>query len=173
MLKIDNKKIFDYLSEKDKLVKEGRKISSELETLEHKIVKCQDKEKKITESVKCEDLVKKGDIIGKEIEAKIKEIEDLSKQIQEIKLAAIPPELKGEHETLMKLREEGERRRNKIALKVQKIKDKVVPLIHKYVKPLLKEYEDIETAKLEDGKVVIETFNHLEQWKKNFKSRIN
>jgi hypothetical protein len=78
--------------------------------------------------------------------------------------------MKDEHMQLFKDKEKLERDRNKIALKVQKIKDKVIPIIQKEVKPLLlQEYDDIETAKVKDGVVVINTFNHLEDWKAAFK----
>jgi hypothetical protein len=67
-------------------------------------------------------------------------------------------------------REKLERERNKIALKVQKIKDKIIPLIRKEVKPLLKDpFDDIETAQIKEDKVVVDTFNHIEEFKKKFK----
>ncbi len=78
--------------------------------------------------------------------------------------------MKNDHLEVLKQKEKLERERNKVALKVQKIKDKVVPIIQKEVRPLLKdEYDDIETAKLKDGKIVIETFNHIEDFKKKFR----
>ena len=101
----------------------------------------------------------------------MKRLEELGNLIEQQKLDAIPKDIKTAHQALMKEREELERERNKIALKVQKIKDRVVPLIQKEVKPLLKEYEDIDTAKTKDGKVTINTFNHLNDWIRAFKSR--
>jgi predicted nucleic acid-binding Zn-ribbon protein len=171
MISIDNKKMHDLIVEKDALVTEGRKISGALDEIEKKILKLQDEERKITAKVKVDDLEKQGNKLNDECQAKFDELQKIVKEIEQIKLAAIPKEMKDEHTDLMKKREELERDRNKIFLKVQKIKDKVVPMIQKHVKPLLKEFDDIETAKTKDGLVVINTFNHLEDFKSKFRSR--
>lgn len=169
---IDNRKIHDYIVEKDRLVGEGRKNEDEIQTLEKKIKVYEDKEKAITGKIKPDEQLKKeGDGLVLQLEKIMKRLEELGKMIEDKKLEAIPKQMKEEHQALMKEREEKERKRNKIALKVQKIKDMVVPLIQKHVKPLLKEYDDIETAKTKDGKVVIDTFNHLEDFKRAFKGK--
>ncbi len=116
-------------------------------------------------------MVAEGDLLAKGIEKTMKRLEELGQLIEKQKLDAIPEDMKLAHKAKMKEREVLERERNKIALKVQKIKDRVVPLIQKEVKPLLKEYDDIETAKTKNGKVIINTFNHLDDWKRMFKSR--
>lgn len=171
MIELNNKKIYDLLEQKEVLVKAGRKLSSEIETLQHKITKYQDKEKKITEACKVPDLEKKIETLGKEVEERVNEMEKILEEIRNIKLASIPADLKKEHLELIKQREAKERERNKVALKIQKIKDKVVPVIQVETKPFLKEYDDIETAELKDGLIKITTFNHLENWKKEFRSR--
>jgi seryl-tRNA synthetase len=171
MLELNHKKLYELLEQKEVLVKAGRKISSEIETLQHKITKYQDKEKKITEAFKVPELDKKIETLGKEVQERVTEMEKILEEIKNLKLSAIPADMKKEHLDLIKQREGMERDRNKIALKIQKIKDKVVPIIHKEVKPLLKEYDDIETAQLEKGKVVIKTFNHLENWKQEFRNK--
>jgi hypothetical protein len=71
----------------------------------------------------------------------------------------------------MKKREELERDRNKIALKIQKFKDKLIPMLKKEIKPHLKEFEDTQTVELKDGKVVVETFDYLEDYKARFRSK--
>ena len=170
MIELENKKIYDFIVQKDLLVDEGRKISREMEAMDVKIKRFEEKEKRITSKVKLPpDLEKRGDAIVKEIEALDREMSKLLKKINDAKLEAIPKDMKEQHVQLLKEREIKERDRNKIALKVQKLKDKVVPVIQKDVKPLLGEYEDIETAKVKDGKIVITTFSHLEEWKSKFK----
>ncbi len=171
MITLNNPKLVKLLEDKEILVKAGRKVSSEIETIEFKINRYVEKEKAITAKVECKELVEKGTIINKQIDKLIAEIEVIAKEINTEKLSKIPKDVEVAHKDLMKQKEEKERERNKIALKVQKIKDKVVPIIKKEVKPLLKEYEDIETAKVEKGQVVIETFNHLEQFKTSFKNK--
>lgn len=172
MITLENKKLHDWIVQKDELVEQGRAKSREIEAIEKKIETFERKEKQITGEVQPQkELKEEGDGLIKELEKTMKRLEELGKIIEEEKLNAIPKEMKEEHQALLKEREQKERERNKIALKVQKIKDRVVPLIQKEVKPLLKEYDDIETAKTKDGKVVINTFNHLVDWKRAFKSR--
>ncbi len=172
MINLDNKKIYDYLIEKDNLVAEGRKITDYIETIEKKIKGYEDKEKKITGAVAPnKELKEEGDVLVEQLGKIMKRLEELGKLIEDEKLAAIPKEIREAHQELMKEREAKERERNKIALKIQKIKDRVIPLIQKHVKPLLKEYDDIETAKAKSGKVIINTFNHLEEWKRKFKQK--
>lgn len=170
---IENKKIVDLLTEKEAHVIEIRKVSSEIENLTTRIKRCEEKEKRITGKVTPPtELKEKGDKLEKDIHALMDELEKVGKEVEALKLAAIPEDLKKEHLGLLKEREVKEREMNKIALKVQKIKDKVIPLIQKEVKPILKtEYDDIETAKIKDGKLVITTFNHIEDFKSKFKKR--
>lgn len=171
MIKIKNKKLVTLLLEKDKLVKEGRAISVEMEKIEKDINKCEDKEKAITAKVNPTELVKQADAMQEEINTKIKQFEEIANEITKIKLAAIPKDLEQKHRDLMSTREKLERDRNKIALKIQKIKDRVIPVIQEKVVPMLKEYEDISTADVKDGEVVVTTFSHLEDWKKAFEER--
>ena len=166
---LDNKKIHDLIVEKDLLVTEGRKISGILDQIEKDILKIQEQERKITAKVKVDALQKKGNALNDECQKKFEELQRVIAEIEEIRLDAIPKEIKDKHMEMMKEREKCERDRNKIFLKVQKIKDKVIPLIQKHVKPLLNPYDDIETAKTKDGKVIINTFNHLEEFKAKFK----
>lgn len=168
-VKIDNKKLHDWIVEKDALVTEGRKISADLDKIEIKIKRFETLEKRITTKIEPKELTEKGEAIIKQMEALNKEVVEIGKKISAEKLAAIPAQMKADHEALMKERAEKEQARNKIALKVQKIKDRIIPLVQKEVKPLLEEYDDIETAKVKDGQVVIETFNHLAEFKARFK----
>jgi predicted nucleic acid-binding Zn-ribbon protein len=170
MITIDNKRLHDYIVDKDKLVSEGRKISQDIENLEFKIKHFEDKEKKITgKIIPPKELTDRGDAVAEQIARLSDELDKIAKEINDSKLAAVPADMKADHLKLLKDKEVLERERNKIALKVQKIKDKVVPIIQKEVKPLLGEYDDIETAKTKDGKIVITTFNYLEDFKRKFR----
>lgn len=165
---IENKRIHDLIVAKDLLVNEGRKLSGEMEKLERKIAQFEEKERVITAKVDVKELQDKGEILNNECQKKFEELQRIIKQIEDVRLSHIPEDMKNEHLGLMKEREKMERDRNKIFLKVQKIKDKVVPIIQKEVKPLLGQYDDIETAKTRDGKVIISTFNRLDEWKAKF-----
>ena len=62
-----------------------------------------------------------------------------------------------------------ESERNKIGLKIQKVKDKIIPAIEKAVKPLLEnDFEDIESVKIENDKISVNIFDHAEEFKKTF-----
>jgi len=167
---IENKKLYDLIVEKDILVDSGRKISRDIDTVDMKVKRIEEKEKRITgKVVPPKMLTDLGDELVKQVIAINVRLTKIANQINDSKLEAIPEDMKNEHMQLLKDKEVLERDRNKVALKVQKIKDRVIPIIQKHVKPFLAEYDDIETAKAKDGKVVISTFNHLADFKSKFK----
>lgn len=171
MITIDNKKLHDYLMEKDSLVKQGRGVSVEIEALEKKIQSYQNKEKVITSRVECKEEQVLIEEKSKLVEALFKEVDALADTIREKKLAGVPENIRKEHMALLEKRKALETERNKFALKVQKIKDRVKPIIQKEMKPILKEYEDINTVVLNKGKIEVEVFSHLEDWKKAFNAK--
>lgn len=169
MITLDNPKLHDLIVTKDALVTDGRAVSQKIEAIDTKIKVFEEKEKKITAKViPPKELTDKGDALVVEITKKHTELQKIADAINKSKLDAIPEDMKNDHKQLLKDKEVLERDRNKIALKVQKVKDKIIPIVQKEVKPLLQEYDDIETAKTKDGKVVIATFNHLEDFKSKF-----
>ena len=170
MITLENKRLHDLIVEKDSLVNEGRKISGQIDEDEIKIKRFEEKEKRITgKVVPPKELTDWGDELMRQMRVLETELTKIANDIEDAKLAAVPKEMKAEHLALLKHKENLERDRNKIALKVQKIKDKCVPIIQKEVRPLLKdEYDDIETAKTKDGMVVVTTFNHLADFKAKF-----
>jgi septal ring factor EnvC (AmiA/AmiB activator) len=80
-------------------------------------------------------------------------------------------ELEKKHLELNSKREKLEKERNVIGLKVQKIKDRVIPKIQKIAQKHLGEYEDLFSADVKDGKVVIQKFSHLAEWKRVWESQ--
>lgn len=171
-IEINNKKLAELIITKDSLVTEGRNMTTDIEKVDKKIEMFEKREKKITGAVPPDPKLKKeGDTLAELFEKTLSRLEAIGNEIQEKKLKAIPKELEMEHKDALKEREQLERDRNKIALKIQKIKDRVIPLIQKECKPLLGEYDDIETATVKNGTVVISTFNHMEDWKRKFKAR--
>lgn len=173
MIELNNPRIVKLIKDKDAFVTEGRNITRDMEKLDVKIRTYEAREKILTARVKApQDLVDKGEKLTEIVNSSMKELEALGKQIEEIKLAAIPADMKNEHLQLLKNKEKLERDRNKVALKIQKIKDKVVPIIQKEMKPLMEtEFDDIETATVKGDKLVIKTFNHLEDFKSKFRKR--
>jgi uncharacterized protein YoxC len=170
-LKIDNPKIVEYLKEKDLIVRQGRKISAQIEKVDREISEHDELEKKITSEINPEELIDKGNALQREINAKVKELEALADQVAKAKMDGIPKEVMEKHYALRITKDKLEKERNKLALKVQKIKDRVVPMIKTLVKPMLAEYEDMETAKVVGKQVHVKVFSHLKEWKKNFSKR--
>lgn len=170
MIEIENKKLFDWITLKDALVDEGRAMTLLIEKEEQKVKKCEEKEKTITGSIPPDTKLKEeGDALIKVFNATLRRIEKIGQEIEQKKMDAIPKELLNEHKAALKENERLERERNKIALKVQKVKDRIIPLVQKEVKPLLNDYDDIDTAQTKNGKVVITTFNHLQDFYKKHK----
>ncbi len=170
-IKIEDKRVLKYLEDKDVLVKSGRRISDEIVRIENKITDCETKEKKITEKRQPKELGEKAEALKVQINKLVGEFEKICGAITVDKLSAIPKELEKTHKDLLKLKEEKEQERNKIALKIQKIKDRVVPIIKKHVTPLLKEYEDIQTAEIKKGEVVVSVYSALDEWKQAYKKK--
>ena len=172
MITFENKKLYELLLERDRLVNSGRKISKDIEGLEIKIKRFNEKEKRITAKViPPKELTDRGDTIARQLEELSKELEKIAKAVTQAKLDAIPEEMKKDHQELLKQVGVLERDRNKIALKIQKIKDKIMPVVQKHVKPLLGEYEDIETAKLGTtvNTIDIIPFSYLDEFKAKFR----
>ena len=168
---IDDKRVAKYMLEKEQLVTAGRHISDELDRIETKILNCETKEKAITEKVQPKELGEKAEALKVQINELVAEFEKVAGEIMVLKLAGIPKDLEKTHRDLMKLKEEKERERNKIALKVQKIKDRVIPIVQKVCKPQLEQYEDIQTAEIQEGLVIVEVYSRLEEWKEAFNKK--
>jgi septal ring factor EnvC (AmiA/AmiB activator) len=170
MIQLENKKLVEILKMRDVEIKNVQKIMKELHMVEIKIKRLEEKEKVITgKTVPPKELTDRGEkLIGqmKELDA---EIVKITEEITKMKLDAVPKDIKEAHEALMKEREQLERDRNKVALKIQKYRDKYIPLIRKEVKPLLKDYEDIETVRLKGDSVVIPVIDRLEEFKRHFR----
>jgi predicted nucleic acid-binding Zn-ribbon protein len=166
---IEDTKVVKLLQQKDEEVTKGRAISLEIEEMDKTLAEYEEEEKKITALVQPEELGEKAEKLKEQINALIKEFEEVAGQIRDIKLDHIPKELEKKHKDLMAEKEKKETERNKVALKVQKIKDRVVPMIKKRVIDQLDTYEDINSAELKDGVCVVGVYDRLEDWKKGFK----
>jgi len=62
--------------------------------------------------------------------------------------------------------------RNKVALRVQKIKDKIIPFAKKIKKDQLGRYEDIQSIDLVGENIVLTTFDYIEEYKKQLEIKI-
>lgn len=168
---IEDAKLISIKEKIDATVAEGRKKSIEIDETQKRIDELTEEEMKLTAEVEPQDLIERGDQIRDKINDLIKDLELVAEQMKEQKLAAIPEEMKEEHLKLNDKMEKLSEERNKLALKVQKLKDRLIPKIQKVAKKELGEFEDFLSAELEDGKIVVKKFSHLEEWKKRWKEK--
>lgn len=167
IVKLDNPKLKDLILQKNDLVLSGRKIAEEIDLLGGSMKETENK--LIAEESKVD-----VSELRAELKAKAKLITDIMVEAQAIEKeiykkikANTPQELRDEYDALAKEKEEKERELNKIGHKVQKVKDKIIPLVHKIGKPYLEdEFEDFSTTKLDkNNEPYIEIYSKLEEWK--------
>lgn len=64
---------------------------------------------------------------------------------------------------------EAEKEANKIAMQVQKFKDKIILRTNQIAKPhLTDDFEELEKIDIEGGELNLTIINHLEEWKKSY-----
>jgi len=62
--------------------------------------------------------------------------------------------------------------RNKLALQIQKIKDKIMPFAKKVKAENLDKYDSIQSIELKGDDILITTFNYLDEYKKQLDEKI-
>lgn len=172
VITLENEKLSKLLAEKSELVTTGRAMSEDIEKLEAEMQEIDNEMKKIEKTVDISSFKTREQEITSKVEVAIKEMEQIQSEIKELMVAAIPGELGSRYETLKEEKDKKENERNKIALKVQKYNDKIIPQGRKLMKPYLEDnYDDYDTISLVDGKIVASIFNHIEDFKANFKKK--
>lgn len=169
---LENPKLEKLLKEKSALVDSGRMTSEEIEVLEKEMDVIDKQIQELEHKVDISDINKQADIITKRFDDIVKEMEIVKNRIYERMRDQVPPELKNVYDQKKKEKDILEEARNKTALKVQQKNDKIIPLTRKLMKPFLQnEFEDYDTIRIENGKVVGTIFNHLEDFQKRHLSK--
>lgn len=170
---VEDAQMVQWLLDKDALVKDGRKISVEIEEIQKRIDQLTEQEKEITAKVVPQKLIDEGNALRDKINEDIKKLEQIGNAIRDEKMKAIPKDMEKEHLDLTSKREKLEQERNKVALKVQKIKDRLIPKLQKKMLKHLGEFEDLLSAELtkDKTKLVVKKFSHLAEWKRAYKAR--
>lgn len=163
---IENPKLKDLLAKKTALVLEGRELSEDIQQIDdgNEIIdkQIQDLEAKVDVS----EFIAEAEESTNKMKALMEEVNIIQQKIYDKLKLEVPPELGEKYDKNIKLKEELENKRNKIGLKIQKLKDLIIPMTQKVAKPLLEdEFEDFSDVRLENGEVVIDIFSHLESWK--------
>lgn len=169
---ISDSKLTKLLKEKAEMVLEGRSISEDIDEKE-KEMDIIDKEVQAVEaSVEVADLRAEAEVLTKEFNAIMTKMEDNQKKVRERLHEIVPQEMKDKYDSKKKEKEELENKRNKIALRIQKWNDRIIPMARKVMATFIQnEYEDYDTLRIENGEVVGTIFNHFEDWKRAFFSK--
>lgn len=164
--KIEDPKLKELLQKKTDLVIEGREISQDIEDITNGNVIIDKQIQELEAKVDLKEFQEEAAESTKKMQALIDEANEIQNKIYAKLKAEIPPELGEKYDKNKKLIDELENQRNKIGLKIQKIKDRIIPMTQKIAKPLLEdEFEDFSDVRIENGEVIIEIFSHLEDWK--------
>ena len=169
---IENPKLKALLQKKGEIIAIGRAKSEEIEQLEKEMAETEailiEEEKKVD----IKDLDDKAKVIGAKVDEAIKEMQEVKQEIFDRMMAQTPPELRTKYDELKKKKEDLETERNKTALKAMKYNDKIIPLAKEMMKPFLEDqYDDYDTLALDGDEIVATIFNHLVDWKANFKKK--
>lgn len=169
---IDSDKLKDLITKKGELITVGRAKSVEIQVLEEEMAKVDVKLQEEEAKVDISDLNETQKAIGAKVDEAIKEMEAVKKEIYDRMMTQTSPELRTKYDELKKKKEDLETERNKIALKAQKYNDKIIPLGRQLMKPfLVDQFDDYDSLYIEDGQVIATIFNHLVDFRNNFKKR--
>ena len=169
---IENNKLKSLLLKKAELVNAGRAKSEELEVVEKQMEEA-DKAVQVEEAkVDITDLNDKQKAIGAKVDEAIVEMNAVKQEIFDRMIKQVPAELHTKYDELKKKKEDLETERNKIALKAQKYNDKIIPLAKNMMKPfLVDQFDDYDTLNLQGDEIVATIFNHLVDFRNNFKKK--
>lgn len=169
---IKNPNLKKLLEEKGKFIRMGIAKSKEMEEAEKEMEEIDKKIQEFEATVNIDDLHEKEKEVTADVEDAIVKMDVIKREIYERMKKNTPQELYTHYDELVKLKEKAESDRNKLAIKAQKYNERMIPLSKQIMSPYLEnEYDDFNTIKLEDGVVVAEVFNHLDEWKTNFKNK--
>lgn len=171
-IKIENAKLKTLLEKKGDLIKIGRAVSDEITELEKQMEDTDKEVQELEKKVNIDEFLEREKEQTKIVEECIEKMKLIKKEIYDKMIAEVPKELHDKYDTLRKTKEEKEEERNKIALKAQKFNDKIIPLAKDMMKPfLVDQYDDYDTLQLDGDEIVATIFNHLNDFKTNFKKK--
>lgn len=171
-VQLEDKKLKDLLTKKGEIITIGREKSAQIDILEKEMgdldLKVQEEEKKVN----IDDLLEREKTETKIVEECITRMKVIKQEIFDRMTAQTSPELRAKYEQLKKAKEDLEDERNKLALKAQKYNDKIIPIGRELMKSHLKDqFDDYDSLFLDNGEVFATIFNHLVDFKRNFKKK--
>lgn len=166
---IDSPQLKKLLVEKGNLIEMGRAKSDEIEGLERDLEDIDSKIQEFEKNVDISDLKEEAEKATKDFNDAVRKMEEIKVKIFARMNKQIAPEYKKEYEKTKSKKDALETERNKIALKVTKYNDKIIPLTRKLLQEhVTSPYEDFGSVILENGQVVGEIFSHLQEFEDRF-----
>lgn len=160
---IENEELKKLLESKEDLIIMGREKSEEIELKEKEMEDIDKKIQDVEKEADVSDLNVEAQVITDEMNAVMAKMEDLKKRLHERVSAFVPKELIATYEKAVSEKDELEIERNKIGLKAQQFTDQIIPLAQSLMKEHIQnEWEDYDTIRIENGKIVAVIFSHLE-----------
>lgn len=170
---LESPRLKDLLVKKGELVNSGRKLSEDIEFVEAELEKTEAQIMAAEKKVDIGDLNVTANDLTDQLNVLIAKMEEVKKDIYARMKEEIPVVLYNKYDEIKENKEKMESERNKIALKVQKANDRIIPLGRKTMQPFLEnEFEDYNTLELEDGKVVGTIFSHLQEFETKFRDKL-
>lgn len=170
---LENPKLKLLLQEKTDLILAGREISMEIEDKEKEMQAADEAIQKIERSVDVGDLKVEATELTQKMNALAKEMKVLQDKLKEKLKAGVSPDAIKVYEDAKLTKEELEMKRNKIALKVQQINDKAIPLGRKLMKPHLEDkFDDFDSLRIENDEVIGTIFNHKVDFERAFAEKV-
>lgn len=172
VITIESPKLKTLLEKKGELIKIGRTKSEEIDQVEKEMEETDQLVQAEEKKVNIDDLLEKEKAETKIVEESIERMKVIKQEIYDRMIKEVSPELHTKYDELQKKKEELEEERNKIALKAQKYNDKIIPLGRELMKPFLEDqFDDFDTLKIDGDEIVATIFNHLTDFKNNFKKK--
>lgn len=169
---LENEELKGYLEQKGALIKKGIAKSEEIEKIELEMDVVDKKVQEYEATIDVSDLLEDEKRLSETVAQCVVEMDQIKKNIFARMKENAPQELYDQYNVLDGKKKVAEEERNKIAIKAQKFNDKIIPLGRELMTPFLEdEYDDYDTLSIEDGQVTCSVFNHLEEFKENFKKK--
>lgn len=169
---LEDVKLKKALQEKEDMILIGREVSEEIEDIENDMAIIDTEIQALEKKVDLSDLEPKAQQLTDEMNILMEKMEAAKKEVWDRIRAQVPKEVTDRYEAKKQQKEALEVQRNKIALKVQKKLDRIIPLGRKVMRPFLEnEYEDYDSLRIENGEVVGTIFSHLEDFMKRHKEK--
>lgn len=169
---LEHPKLRKLLEEKNRMVLEGRELSVDIEQLDEEMRLIDEAIQKEEGKAEVSDLKVKANQLADQMKELVNQMEDIRKTLYSRAREKVDKSLINDYESKKKLKETKEEERRKIALRVQKWNDRIIPLSRRLMKPALKdEFEDYYSLVMENDKITGTIFNHLEEFKTRFRDK--